>query len=95
MHHLQLRQPIGQTNAVQCSLRRAITEIVPRTGSMYVAECWPGGHAHIPLGFQNGENFLHGIVIFSVGDATATVPASSGTCPLSQLDGSTGCHNFF
>lgn len=62
---------------------------------MYVAKCWPGGHAHIPLGFQNGENFLHGIIIFSVGDATATVPASSGTCPLSQLDGSTGRHGFF
>ena len=50
------------------------------------------GLAHIPLGFQNGENFLRGVIIFSVGDATAC-PAGSGTCHLTQLDGSTGCHN--
>lgn len=62
---------------------------------MYVAESWLGGRAHVPLGFQNGENFLHGIIIFSVGDAAGTVPASSGTCPLTQLDGSTGRHNLF
>ena len=84
-------------DTAKCSLKCASTEVVSKTRSTCVAECWRlergrwgWGHAHVPLGFQNGENFLRGITIFSVGEDCLRSLSQLGNLSPYQLDGSVG-----